>query len=146
MLLFEFFEQKYYLWKAGLLATDISSKALESAKLGIYSSDNIKSLPPNYLKYFNKVGDNYKVIDKIKREVTFRNFNLINSSFNFKLPFHIIFCRNVMIYFDEKTRNELYIKFRKSMEKGSYLFIGHSETIPNNDFFRLIKPSIYQAY
>lgn len=146
ILLFEFFEQKYYLWKSGVLATDISSKALEIAKEGLYSEENIKKLPFSYLKYFNKVGNNYKVIDKVKKEITFRNFNLINSSFNFKSPFHIIFCRNVMIYFDEKTRNDLYIKFRKSMVDGAYLFIGHSETIPKNNFFRPVKPSIYQAY
>ncbi|MFN4152448.1 MAG: CheR family methyltransferase [Candidatus Sericytochromatia bacterium] len=147
MILMEHFGKSYYLWKSGILATDISEKALEIAEKGIYSSEQIKNLPEEYKnKYFIKLdNDKYKVLEKIKKEVTIRRFNLNNSNYPFKKPFHIIFCRNVMIYFDLPKRRELVRKLSSNLIKDGYLFISHSETLSNvSSNFRSVHPAVYQ--
>ncbi|MDX9710887.1 MAG: CheR family methyltransferase, partial [Trichloromonas sp.] len=85
------------------------------------------------------------VIDRLKNEATFRRFNLMNTRFPFKKPFHIIFCRNVMIYFDQPTRDALIGKFHQSTEPGGYLCIGHSETIGRSQsLYNYLMPATYQ--
>lgn len=147
MILMEYFGKSYYLWKSGILATDISEKALEIAQKGIYSFEQIKNLPEEYKnKYFIKLDDDkYKVLEKVKKEVTIRRFNLNNSNYPFKKPFHIIFCRNVMIYFDLPKRRELVRKLSSNLIKDGYLFISHSETLSNvSSNFRSVHPAVYQ--
>ena len=98
------------------------------------------------LNYFKRI-DNEKseIHDKIKKEVIFRKFNLMEEIFPFKKKFHVIFCRNVMIYFDEKTKNELVNKFYDNMEQGGYLFIGHSESLVRGETdFRYLMPAVYR--
>jgi len=147
MLMREYFGKRYAMWKAGLLATDISAKALETAMRGVYPEDALKKLP-RFLKrrYFRKAGDGeYGVTDDIKRDITFRRFNLMNKRFPFKKPFHIIFCRNVMIYFDQPTRDALIRRFHENMVPGGYLFIGHSETLGREQaLYEYVKPAIYR--
>ena len=78
-------------------------------------------------------------------EVIFRRFNYMNEFIPFNKQFHVIFCRNVMIYFDEKTKEELINKLYESTEPGGYLFIGHSECINKNTTkYKYISPSIYR--
>jgi chemotaxis protein methyltransferase CheR len=147
MILMEHFGKSYYLWKSGILATDISEKALEIAQKGIYSFEQIKHLPEEYKKkYFIKLDDDkYKILEKVKKEVTIRRFNLNNSNYPFKKPFHIIFCRNVMIYFDLPKRRELVRKLSSNLIKDGYLFISHSETLSNvSSNFRSVHPAVYQ--
>lgn len=147
MILMEYFGKSYYLWKLGVLATDISEKALEIAQKGIYSFEQIKHLPEEYkTKYFIKLDDDkYKILEKVKKEVTIRRFNLNNSNYPFKKPFHIIFCRNVMIYFDLPKRRELVRKLSHNLIKGGYLFISHSETLSNvSSNFRSVHPAVYK--
>lgn len=147
MILMEHFGKSYYLWKSGILATDISEKALEIAQKGIYSSEQLKNLPEKYKnKYFIKLDDDkYKVLEKVKKEVTIRRFNLNNSNYPFRKPFHIIFCRNVMIYFDLPKRRELVRKLSSNLIKDGYLFISHSETLSNvSSNFRSVHPAVYQ--
>ncbi len=147
MLMQEFFGPDYAKWNAGILATDISLKALDTARNGIYPEERIAALPPEFQqKYFRKLGDgNRAVIDRIRQEATFRRFNLMNDSFPFKKPFQIIFCRNVMIYFDQPTRERLVAKFHKFTEPGGYLFIGHSETLGRNqNAYRYLMPAAYR--
>lgn len=147
MLLREYFGEKYALWKAGLLATDISAKALETAMRGVYPEEALEGLPkPLRLRYFRKVADGeYGVRDDIKGDVTFRRFNLMNERFPFRQPFHIIFCRNVMIYFDQSTRDALTRRFSENIIPGGYLFIGHSETLGRKQtFFEYVKPAVYR--
>lgn len=143
----EFFGESYSSWNAGLLATDISGEVLDIAKKGIYSSERLKKLPEYILKkYFFKLknGD-WCVSDKLKKEILFKRFNLINTNFPFQNSFQIIFCRNVMIYFDLETRNKLIKNFHKLMIPGGYLFIGHSETLGREQtLFKYIQPAIYQ--
>lgn len=145
-MMLDFFGSEYSLWDAGILATDISDKVLTIAKTGIYSDERISELPA-FLKqkYFKKLPNNlWKVIDTVKNEIKFAKFNLMNPQFVFKKKFHIIFCRNVMIYFDQKTRDELISKFYSVMEDGGYFFIGHSESLGRDTQFKYIKPSVYK--
>jgi len=147
MLLAEFFGQNYGQWSAGILATDISDRALAIAKAGVYSEERIEDIPETLRKkYFRRVSDgNWAVVDRLKNEATFRRFNLMNAQFPFKKPFHIIFCRNVMIYFDQPTRETLVGKFHQFTEPGGYLCIGHSETIGRSQsLYKYLMPATYQ--
>ena len=135
------------LWNTKILATDLSSKVLDSASKGIYLNEQIVALPEAWKRnYFKKI-DNEKsvVVDKIRNEVIFRRLNFMDSVFPFKKKFHIIFCRNVMIYFDAETKKELIDKFYNVTEPGGYLFIGHSETINRDESkYKCLAPSIYR--
>jgi chemotaxis protein methyltransferase CheR len=147
MLMHEYMGSEYPRWDAGLLATDISERVLGTAREGIYPADKVASLPENLQrKYFTKLASGQmQVSEKIRREVTFRRFNLMNTTFPFKRPFHIIFCRNVMIYFDQTTRNALVERFHHFLEPKGYFFIGHSETLGRDSkLFRYIMPAVYQ--
>jgi chemotaxis protein methyltransferase CheR len=134
-------------WDKKILATDISLKSLETASVGQYTSDAIESLPPVWkLNYFDKNRDgDYLIKDKVKSEVIFRKFNLMEKELPFKKKFHVIFCRNVMIYFDQKTKDELVERFYEHTEPGGYLFIGHSESIDRqNTRYEYIMPAVYR--
>lgn len=147
MLMLEHFKIDYNRWDAGILATDISDRALIAAKEACYPGDRVKSVPPMLRnKYFEDLpGGEVAVKEQVKKEVTFRRFNLMNQQFPFKKPFHMIFCRNVMIYFDKETRDTLVSKFHAMTEPGGYLFIGHSETLGRDQgLYRYVLPATYQ--
>jgi len=147
MLMMDYLAGEYGLWDGGILATDISEKALKFALEGIYPEERTKELPKQLrLKYFNKLaGGQLAVKDSIKNEVVFRRLNLKNDHFPFKKPLQVIFCRNVMIYFDKQTRDKLLQQFHEVTEKSGYLFIGHSETLGRDQqFYRYIMPAVYQ--
>jgi chemotaxis protein methyltransferase CheR len=147
MLLDEFFGPEKLAWDTKVLATDISSKKLEEAQNGIYNTGEISVLPSSWkLKYFNRYDNENSILnERLRKEVIYRKFNLMEEKFPFKKKFHVIFCRNVMIYFDAQTKQELVDKFYDSLEYGGYLFIGHSEAI-NRETTKLkfIKPAIYK--
>lgn len=147
MLMQEFFEDKHRLWDTKILATDISVRALEAGEKGVYPKDSLDSLSPLWIqKYFTKFdAESYKISDRIRNEVIFRVFNLMDETFPFKKKFHTIFCRNVMIYFDQKTKIELIRKFYNCTEPGGYLFIGHSETIPRDATgYKYVMPAVFR--
>lgn len=147
MLLLDFFKLEYSQWKAGVLATDISEDMLIFARKGVYPFDRMKMLPKEWVRrYFKKVGaQDYRVVDDIQREVSFRRFNLMNKTYPFRSKFHVIFCRNVMIYFDQPTKEQLVKRFVEQLVPGGYLFIGHSETIGrNHPLLDYIGPSVYR--
>lgn len=130
-----------------VLATDISQNVLKKAMEGIYTYDRINQLPAEWAKkYFRKLGDSrYQITPELRKEVIFREFNLMTPAFKFRHKFHVIFCRNVMIYFDKETRERLARKFYDALLPGGYLIIGMSETLVNsNTGFQYVKPSIYQ--
>jgi chemotaxis protein methyltransferase CheR len=147
MIIDEFFGNEKLFWDTKILATDISEQVLEIAKKGIYSKERIAPLPAVWKsKYFVKHDtDNFILSDRIKNEVIYRKFNLVDSVLPFKKKFHTIFCRNVMIYFDQETKSKLIDRFYDQMEYGGYLFLGHSESL-NRDMtrFKYIKPSVYR--
>lgn len=148
MVLKEYFGQTYVNWKAGVLASDISESILRAAKTAVYQPDQVAvHVPPQHRnKYFTKDGaGNYVVKPLLRKEVVYRKINLIYDEFQFKKPFHLIFCRNVMIYFDQPTRDELVRKFYDITAPGGYLFIGHSESIRSTDVpYRYIRPAVYK--
>ncbi|MCL1975534.1 MAG: protein-glutamate O-methyltransferase CheR [Firmicutes bacterium] len=132
-------------WDTSILATDISPRVLAQARSGIYQAGHLEGLPPNLInKYFVKQGqDQYKASPELAKQVTFATLNLMDP-FHFKRKFHIIFCRNVMIYFDNDTKRRLAAKFYEVLEPGGYLFIGLSETLSGlTDQFINVSPSIY---
>ncbi len=143
----EYFGANKALWNTKILATDISTDVLQKASSGVYNNDQITSIPERWKKlYFKKnMEGNNLIVDKIRNEVIFRRFNLMDRVFPFKKRFHIIFCRNVMIYFDLKTKKDLVEKFYDITEPGGYLFIGHSESLNREETkYRYIKPAIYR--
>lgn len=147
MLMEEYFGNEKVWWDTKILATDLSTKVLGKAIRGSYKKETLDALPPYWrLNYFEKLdNENSEVIDKIKKEVIFRKFNLMEENFPFKKKFHVIFCRNVMIYFDEETKTELVNKFYDYMEHGGYLFIGHSESLVCGEAkFRYLMPAVYR--
>ncbi len=147
MIIDEYFGERKCLWDTKILATDISSAVLETAKKGIYKNDAIDSLSKmRKLQYFKKIDtDNSIVIDRIRNEVIYRKFNLMEPEFPFKKKFHVIFCRNVMIYFDAPTKDRLVEKLYDCLEDGGYLFIGHSESINKiSTRFKYIRPAVYK--
>lgn len=142
----EYFGLKKGAWSTKLLATDISDSMLGKAKEGVYPVDLIKDVPAMWRsQYFKAVDkDNVVVDDKIRRQVEFKHLNLM-SNFSFPYKFNLIFCRNVMIYFDQETRRKLVDKFYDVLAPGGYLFIGHSETISRETTrFKYIQPAIYK--
>lgn len=143
----EYFGSDYKNWDAGLLATDISTVALSAAKSGIYPEERLKLVPPLMKqKYFQKHPDGtWQVNEQLKKEITFRRLNLMNKTFPFSKSFHLITCRNVMIYFDQPTRNALVRRFYDNTAPGGYLFIGHSETLRNDQCpYEYVRPAIYR--
>lgn len=110
----EFFGKEKLFWDSKILATDISSRMLEKAQKRIYGNEEIAALPVNWrLSYFSKYDQDRSVIsDRIRNEVIFRRFNLMEKCFPFKRKFHVIFCRNVMIYFNNETKWELLENFQ----------------------------------
>ena len=147
MMMMEFFGRDYGFWDAGVLATDISANALKQALTGIYPDDQVSMLPKHLAsKYFTRAGEGrLSVIPRVKQEVTFRIFNLMNKNFPFKKPFHAIFCRNVMIYFDAPTRADLVKRFYEFTAPGGYLFIGHSESLGRSDaLYKYVMPAVYR--
>ncbi|QSX07169.1 protein-glutamate O-methyltransferase CheR [Sedimentibacter sp. zth1] len=148
MALDDYFGIKKAQWNTKILATDISQNVLNKAKKAIYQEDSIKGLPPTWkTKYLNKTEDGkYQIAVNIKKQVQFGVFNLMNPMPSiYKNKYHVIFCRNVMIYFDQKTKNDLINRFYEAIQPGGYLFIGHSETVQREKSkFKYICPAIYQ--
>lgn len=146
MVLKDFFGIDHHMWDTTVLATDISTKVLMHAQRGRYLKEQIEPLPENWRrKYFKQISPlEYQVKPELKKEVLFRQFNLMNP-FPFRKPFHIVFLRNVMIYFDEKTKVELLNKIYDHMAPGGYLFIGTTESMNRNATkFQYVEPSIYK--
>lgn len=147
MILCDFFGKEKMWWDTKVLATDISGKVLEAAAKAEYGNEGIATLPPdwrlNYVKGLNSEKSTF--IDKIRNEVIYRKLNLMDPVFPFKKKFHVIFCRNVMIYFDNKTKCELINKFYDLTEYGGYLFIGHSESLNRDETkYKYVMPAVYR--
>jgi len=126
-------------WKFEIVASDISLKCLMSAKEGFYADNRMVGIPDNYIKkYFDKVAGGYKIHADLMSRIRFDYHNLKNDS---GLKFQdIIFCRNVIIYFDEAAQTAVINRFWDSMAAKSFLFIGHSESLFGmNTKFEFIK-------
>lgn len=143
----KYLESQNAKWNPRILATDISDNVLKQARNGIYTQMQVKELDAaTKNKYFTKFEDNtYQVSDELKRMTRFEKFNLMNTFTNYHHKYHIIFCRNVMIYFKNETKQELASKFFDQLEPGGYFFVGLSETLHNIETrFEFLKPAVYR--
>ena len=127
-----------------ILATDLSERTIANAQKGAYPLTIKKDMDQYYLlQYFTHFDEGYEVKPQVKDMVTFRSFNLMEP-FPFQNNFDMIFCRNVMIYFDAKIQQELISKFYDVLTVGGLLFIGHSESLVNKQHnYRYLEPTIY---
>jgi len=147
MVLHEWFGPKKREWDTTVLATDISTKVLGMAREAVYPEEHFEHLPKAWRdKYFTRIEDEtYKAKDMLTKEVVFTQFNLMGDFSRFRKKFHIIFCRNVMIYFDTPTKAALAKRFYNALEAGGWLFVGLSETLSGiSGDFQQIAPSIYR--
>ena len=146
MVIDEYFGPKKGNWDTTILATDISLDMLAKGQAATYPEAALDDIPAHWRKnYFvNNGNGTVTLVDKIKNQVIFRPFNLMDP-FPFKKKFDIIFCRNVMIYFDNETKINLVKKFYNVTRDGGYFFIGHSETINKSETeFTYLKPAMYR--
>lgn len=147
MVIKEFFGLEHHQWDTKILATDVSTEALGHAIAGIYKKEQIAGLQESWKRRFFRTGpdeEHVEVTNELKEEVLFRQFNLMEV-FPFRRKMHIIFLRNVMIYFDTETKKQLTQKLYDVLEPGGYLFIGRTETLEKGDIpFRLVQPSVFR--
>ncbi len=113
-----------------IIATDIDKQVLASAKVGLYNEKSIAGVPDDLKKkYFKQIGNSYQIADEIKRCVEFREHNLLRDPY--PSGCHLIVCRNVVIYFTDEAKDQIYGKFFQSLAPGGMLFIGSTEQIMN---------------
>jgi len=137
------------LWDAKILATDIDSNVLATGKKGIYDERRIEDIPKSFKKkYFHKGIDNnsdkVKVDQQLQELLTFKKLNLLEG-WPMSGPFDIIFCRNVIIYFDKKTQQGLFERYYDMLAPGGLLILGHSENLGNyQQYFESVGRTIFR--
>ncbi|MGN0665205.1 MAG: CheR family methyltransferase [Huintestinicola sp.] len=141
----EYFGDRISAWDTKILATDLDTEVLRTAKAGIYSNEMLSGLPQEWIrKYFVRIdAERCQVCEKIRNQVVFKKFNLMDNIV-YKKPFDLISCRNVMIYFDTDTKNKLVERFYDATKSGGYLFIGHAENVSKDTRYSYVKPAIYR--
>lgn len=113
-----------------IIATDIDKQVIDTARMGLYNEKSIAGVPEEFKKkYFTKVGSSYQISNEIKSRVEFKEHNLLKDTY--PTGCHLIVCRNVLIYFTEEAKEEIYKKFNSSLMKEGVLFIGSTEQIMN---------------
>lgn len=113
-----------------IFATDLDKQVIATAKTGLYSAKSIASVPDDLKKkYFTKIGPSYQISDEIKSRVDFKEHNLLKDTY--PTDCHMIVCRNVLIYFTEEAKEEVFRKFQRNLKPGGILFIGSTEQIIN---------------
>lgn len=113
-----------------IYATDLDKQVIEKAKIGLYGEKSVAGVPADLKKkFFTKIGPSYQISDEVKARVEFKEHNLLKDTY--PTDFHLIVCRNVLIYFTEEAKDEVFRKFQKSLKPGGYLFIGSTEQIIN---------------
>lgn len=150
MTLHDYFGERFNHYDIKILASDIDTNVLSHACAGIYKEETVETIQTNTLKkYFLKgTGNNaglYKVKNILQKCISFRQLNFKDEDFDIHTKFDLIFCRNVIIYFDKEFQKELFNKFYRYMKEDSYVFIGHSETLFGiSDLFKYISSNIYK--
>jgi chemotaxis protein methyltransferase CheR len=145
----EFFERQPGLdWQ--IQCSDISTRVLDFAAKGIYDKERLKNVRPEWLrKYFQKgerqMDGYFRVRPELASKIKYQRVNLFAPSYPWNEKFHVIFCRNVMIYFDRQTQQELVGRLASHLLPGGYLLIGHAESLAGVQHpYQSIKPAIYQ--
>lgn len=137
-------------WDFKILASDLSTRVLAKAAAGTYDEDRFRDVPPEVVRRHFLRGRGvrtglFKVKPHLAATVQFRRLNLMDERFPIKTPLDLIFCRNVMIYFDRPTQERLVNKFYRYLRPGGYLFTGHSESLQWVDHpFKAWAPTIYR--
>lgn len=136
-------------WDVKVLATDIDSEVLAKAKAGIYEHQRISDIPEEYKSTYFKKGtgknlNRVKADVKLQKLITFKQLNLLHE-WPMKGPFDVIFCRNVIIYFDKATQQELFERYYELLAPGGLLFLGHSESLGNfQKYFENVGRTIFR--
>jgi chemotaxis protein methyltransferase CheR len=136
-------------WDTKILATDLSTRVLQTAYEGVYEEGRMAGVPAKYRtncfeKERQSSGNVFRVKPDLRKMITFRRLNLMDPTYPFSGKFDVIFCRNVMIYFDKPTQEELVNKFHRYLATGGYLFIGHSESLTSlKTPFQFVRPTVY---
>lgn len=114
-----------------IIATDLDKQVIAKAKAGLYTEKSIAGVPADLKKkFFTKIGPSYQISEEVKERVEFKEHNLLKDTY--PTDYHLIVCRNVLIYFTEEAKDEVFRKFQKSLKPGGYLFIGSTEQIINH--------------
>jgi chemotaxis protein methyltransferase CheR len=138
-------------WPWQVEASDISRRILARAQQAVYPAESISRISPALVKAYFDVGygpqdGNYRVRSIVRDRVRFHHLNLLEGPTPFHQPFHIIFCRNVMIYFDRPTQEELIGRLCRLLIPGGFLMVGHSESLTNIQHpLKMIRPATYRA-
>ncbi|OEH85916.1 chemotaxis protein CheR [Desulfuribacillus stibiiarsenatis] len=130
-----------------VIATDIDETAISKAKEGIYVKRSLQEVPPHIVKkYFSETAKGYAISDDIKKLVTFKKHNLLADKFD--TNYDLIVCRNVMIYFTDEAKHELYMKFSGALKNEGVLFVGSTEQIfnPQTYNFKALDTFFYEKY
>jgi len=119
-------------WDVKVLASDLDSNVVYKASQGLYAAERAENIPDEYRRFlkYDKVQDRVRVQDKVRELVTFKQLNLLQQ-WPMKGPFDVIFCRNVVIYFDADTQRVLFDRYAKLLREKGNLYIGHSESLHN---------------
>jgi chemotaxis protein methyltransferase CheR len=137
-------------WPWQIEATDISRRILARATAAIYSGEAVSRLPVDLMRThfqrgFGPQAGNYRVKAALRERVNFHHLNLLDGQPPFAEPFHVIFCRNVMIYFDQATQEQLVERLGRWLVPGGYLFVGHSESLTHlRHSLQVVKPAVYR--
>lgn len=123
-------------WDVKILATDLDSECIDTAKAGIYRSERIRDIATErqkrwFMKGRTGTADSVKVKNEVRDLITFKQLNLLHD-WPMKGPFDVIFCRNVLIYFDRATQAGLITRYHELLAEGGCLMLGHSESLPSN--------------
>jgi chemotaxis protein methyltransferase CheR len=139
------FKEMNALDRLEILATDLDQTILEKAKNGVYTEKAVNPIEEKYKKNFNKIDrDMYEVNPDIKKPVHFETHDLLKT--NYQKGFDLIICRNVMIYFTEEAKDDIYLRFNQALNPGGYLFVGSTEQIfrPEKFNFKSVSSFFYQ--
>ncbi len=136
-------------WDCKILASDLSTRVLAKATRGVYGKDRVANMPAelvrrHFLKGKDETAGRVLIKSHLSNMVVFRRINLMDDRYPIRASLDVIFCRNVMIYFDKRTQEQLLAKFCRYLKPGGYLFVGHSESLQwLKHSFRYVAPTIY---
>ena len=129
-----------------IVASDLDTNVLDIAAKGVYATDRIDKLSPERLsRFFVRGGDGYTVRPELRRMVSFQRLNLLEPNWSVRGPLDVLFCRNVMIYFDKPTQYKILSRFAPLLAENGLLFAGHSESFLHAaDLFRSLGKTVYE--
>jgi chemotaxis protein methyltransferase CheR len=133
-----------------ILATDISTKVLEKARLAVYDEERVGPIPPEFKRKYllankDRAKKLFRVVPELRERVKLKRLNFMDSDFGFHEPIDVIFCRNVVIYFDKPTQERLLNRFCRYLSPEGYIFMGHSETLLGMDVPLVpVAPTVYR--